>query len=66
MSQDGNSREYVSKGVSALPEWWDRVELAAGDLGINRSLLIRIAVDQYLKAASADAKQTLTLTSTTP
>lgn len=57
MSGD-NGRKFVSKGVSALPEWWDKVEETAAEMGTNKSFLIRVAVDQYLKDSSADAKKT--------
>ncbi|MCO5190381.1 MAG: hypothetical protein M9918_19595 [Anaerolineae bacterium] len=57
-----SNREYVSKGVSARPEWWERVEEVASEMGINRSLLIRLAVDHYLKGSSANTEQPLTQT----
>lgn len=58
--ENGNGREYVSKGVSALPDWWDKVEDTAKELGMNKSLLIRVAVDSYLKGESVETRQTLT------
>jgi hypothetical protein len=64
MGRNGGNREYVSKGVSALPEWWDRVEKASKEMGANRSFLIRTAVDQYLKGVSAETR--LALTTSTP
>lgn len=62
--KNGNGRKYVSKGVSAPKEWWSKVEGTANDLSMNKSLLIRVAVDTYLKEESAETK--LTLSTVTP
>ena len=64
MSSTATGRKYVSKGVSAQPEWWLMVENTAEELGMNKSILIRIAVEQYLKDSSAGMKQTLTVAQT--
>lgn len=39
----------ISRGVSAPHDWWKEVEVFADEVGINRSLLIRFAVSDYLK-----------------
>lgn len=39
----------VSKGVSASPTWWETLEEQAEEMGLNRSSLIRLAVNDYLK-----------------
>lgn len=47
-------REYQVKGVSAPPDWWETVDGTASEMGIGRSGLIRMAVNDYLKGARAD------------
>jgi metal-responsive CopG/Arc/MetJ family transcriptional regulator len=48
-------REWETKGISAPPEWWRRVEAAQEESGIaSRSNFVRIAVDDYLKGSPAD------------
>lgn len=45
-----NGSAWKVKGISAPPEWWERLEEAQKELGVtSRSNLIRIAVDDYLK-----------------
>ena len=65
MSQEAKKktgRTFESKGVSAPPEWWDEVERISEETGINRSNLIRIAVDNYLKdSRKRDATPTVVL-----
>lgn len=47
-------REYESKGVSAPPEWWDKVEKESENMGFNnKSLFIRLAVDAFIKKSIA-------------
>lgn len=49
------SKKWTVKGVSAPPEWWERLEEAQETMGVeSRSNLIRIAVDDYLKDNLAD------------
>jgi hypothetical protein len=61
MTKDsGNGRVFVSKGVSAPPDWWEKVIEFSKENNINRSLLIRLAVDSYLKDKSVGTRQTLT------
>lgn len=42
-------RVYISRAISAPLEWWEGVERAAEKTGFNRSLVIRLAVDNFLK-----------------
>jgi len=61
MAKDsGNGRVFVSKGVSAPPDWWEKVIAFSEENNLNRSLLIRVAVDAYLKDKGVDTKLTLT------
>lgn len=49
--------KWKVKGVSAPKEWWERIEDAQNELGIeSRSNLIRIAVDDYLKDYLVDRR----------
>jgi hypothetical protein len=41
-------RVYISRAISAPLEWWESVERAAIRTGFNRSLVIRLAVEQFL------------------
>lgn len=47
-------REYESRGISAHPDWWAKVERTALEMGVNRSALIRLAVNDYLKDVRVD------------
>lgn len=42
-------RVYISRAISAPLEWWESVERAADKTGFNRSLVIRLAVEEFLK-----------------
>lgn len=42
-------REYQAKSISAHPDWWKEVESTAQEMGLNRSAIIRMAVNDYLK-----------------
>lgn len=42
-------REYQAKSISAHPDWWKEVESTAQEMGLNRSAIIRMAVNEYLK-----------------
>lgn len=50
--------DWKVKGISAPPEWWERLEEAQKRLGVaSRSNLVRIAVDDYLKDNLADNRE---------
>lgn len=54
---DKEKKEWVVKGISATPEWWEEVERTAEELGISsRSNFIRMAVDNYLKPSEVDSR----------
>jgi metal-responsive CopG/Arc/MetJ family transcriptional regulator len=50
-------REYESRGISAHPQWWAEVERTADEMGVNRSALIRLAVNDYLKGERVENLQ---------
>jgi len=51
-------REWEVKGISAPPEWWERLEEAQREMGImSRSNFVRLAVDDYLKGSLADNRK---------
>lgn len=57
-----DDEKFQVKGISAPPDWWERLEQAQRELGVNsRSNLVRIAVDDYLKDNLADNRETATL-----
>lgn len=49
MSKQKNGREFKSKGVSALPDWWETVEGEAQSMGLTKSSFIRMAVNYFLR-----------------
>lgn len=48
-------REYEARAISAHPDWWRKVDETADEMDVNRSALIRMAVNEYLKADGAES-----------
>ena len=46
---ENDKNTYVSKGISATKDWWKEMEDEAKRIGMNRSVLVRVAVNEYLK-----------------
>ena len=59
--KEANGRTFVSKGVSAPPEWWAEIESLAAKHGMNKSHFIRVGVNRLvddLKVASVETRIT--------
>ena len=39
----------IARGVSAPPSWWEEVDDAADDAGLDRSSFIRVVMNNYLR-----------------
>lgn len=50
-------REYLARGISAHPDWWQIVEDQAAEMGVNRSAFIRLAVNDYLKESGQQPQE---------
>ena len=62
MKKVAKEKKAISKGISAPPSWWEVMENAAEEIGMSRSTLVRVAVNEYLKGGGMRKKPELLVT----